>query len=85
MNPVLYEVRLPPLVDGVLILESFVDGAMCSTNLVLGSLGELADAVDMIENQGGAKIEETKRLYPGRSDGETFFIFQLSQRKMGPG
>ena len=47
---------------------------MCSTNLGLGSLGGLADVVDMIENQGVAKIEDLKRLFLVTRTGDVFLI-----------
>ena len=55
-----------------------VVGAMCSTNLGLGSLGGLADVVDMIENQGVAKIEELKRLFLVARAGDVFLILNSS-------
>ena len=46
--------------------------AFGSTIFILGSLGGLVDAVDMIENQGVAKIEEITRIFLVALTGDVF-------------
>ena len=46
--------------------------------LILGSLGGLADVVDMIERHGAAKIEEIKRLFLIALTGDVYFDLPTS-------